>query len=49
MTTLKSKNSSYGYVEIRQRSDGWYELWVNGVLEEQSLDLSYIEREYAKY
>ena len=46
---LKGKSTSIGYVEIRLQSDGWYGLYVNGQLKEQSADLHYIESQYAKY
>ena len=49
MEALKSKVTSCGYVEIRRHSDGWYGLWIDGDLKEQSASLSFIEREYAKY
>jgi hypothetical protein len=50
-TTLKSKQSSYGYgfIEIKQLSSGWYALYINNQLKEQSADLSYIQRQYGKY
>jgi hypothetical protein len=48
--TLKSKRSSYGLVEIRDSSiAGWYALYINDSLKEQSADLSYIQRQYDKY
>ncbi len=43
---LKSKSTSNGLIELRQGSDGWYQLYVNGSLKEQSPDLSYIMNEY---
>ena len=43
---LKSKNTSVGFVEIRQHSDTWYGLYVNGSLRQQSPDLSFILKEY---
>ena len=47
---LKSKRTSVGLVEIRDASTaGWYALYVNGNLVEQSADLNYIQREYDKY
>jgi len=48
--TLKSKRTNYGYIEIREASTaGWYALYINGDLKEQSANLSYIESQYAKY
>ena len=48
--TLKSKNTSYGYIEIREASTaGWYALYINGVLKEQTPNLNYLESQYAKY
>ncbi len=49
MATLKGKTTSYGLVEVRQESSGWYSLYVNGQLKEQSADLNYILREYDRY
>ncbi|MDO4631003.1 MAG: hypothetical protein Q4A82_01755 [Corynebacterium sp.] len=47
---LKSKRTTtYGLVEIREASNGWYELHVNGQLKEQSKDLNYIEGRYDFY
>ena len=47
---LKSKRTSAGLVEIRDASTaGWYALYVNGNLVEQSADLNYIQREFDKY
>jgi len=46
----ESKNSSYGYVEIRDASTpGWYALYINGSLKEQSADYSHILYVYNKY
>ena len=49
--TLKSKRSSmgYGYIEIRELGGGWYGLYINGDLKEQSASLSYIQQQYDKY
>ena len=47
--TLKSKQTRSGYIEIRLISGGWYGLFINGELKEQSANLSYIERQYARY
>ena len=48
--TLKSKRTSYGYIEIREASTaGCYALYINGELKEQSASLSYIESQYSKY
>ena len=48
--TLKSKRTSYGYIEIRESSiAGWFALYINGDLKEQSADLGYIESQYARY
>ena len=50
MATLKSKNTGYGFVEIRESSiAGWYALYINGELKEQSADLGYIQSQYEKY
>ena len=50
MALLKSKRTSYGLIEIRDASTlGWYALYINGVLKEQSADLDYIQRQYDKY
>ena len=48
MSTIASKNTSIGYVEIRTTSMG-YGLYVGGVLKEQSADLNYIRNQYDKY
>jgi len=45
---LKSKKSSYGYIELRQESIG-YCLYINGSMKSYSSDLAFMEREYAKY
>ena len=48
--TLKSKRTSYGLIEIRDSSVvGWFALYINGDLKEQSADLNYIQRQDAKY
>ena len=50
MATLKSKRTSYGLIEIRDSSIlGWYALYINGELKEQSADLGYIQRQFDKY
>ena len=50
MALLKSKRTSYGLIEIRDASAfGWYALYINGDLKEQSTDLDYILRQYDKY
>ncbi len=47
---LKSKRTGYGLIEIRDSSiSGWYALYINGELKEQSADLSYIQRQYDRY
>lgn len=45
---IESKNTSIGYVEIKQGSDCWYQLWVNGVINEQSPDYDFIKNEFDK-
>lgn len=41
--TYKSKRTSYGIAEVRDSGvSGWYALYVNGELKEQSANLSYI-------
>jgi len=48
--TLKSKRTGYGLVEIRNSSiAGWYALYINGELKEQSADLNYIQSQYDRY
>jgi len=48
--TLKSKRTGYGLIEIRDSSiSGWYALYINGELKEQSADLNYIQSQYDKY
>ena len=32
--TLKSKHTSYGLIEIREMSGGWYGLYINNDLKE---------------
>jgi hypothetical protein len=50
MAVLKSKRTSYGLVEIKDSGvTGWYALYIDGDLKEQSADLSYIQRQYEKY
>jgi hypothetical protein len=50
MATLKSKHTSYGLVEVRDSSiSGWFALYINGEMKEQSADLGYIMRQYDKY
>ena len=49
MAAIKSKMTSYGLVEIRQDSSGWYVLYVNGAVQAQSADLNYILREFDKW
>lgn len=45
-----SKKTSYGYIEVRDASTaGWYALYINGSLKEQSADYSYIISVYNKY
>lgn len=47
---LKSKRTGYGLIEIRNSSvSGWYALYINGELKEQSADLGYIQRQYDRY
>ncbi len=41
--------ASYGYVEIRSVSGGWFGLYINSDLKEQSASLSYIEQQYDRY
>ena len=48
--TLKSKRTSYGLIEIRDSSiAGWFALFINGELKEQSADLNYIQSQYDRY
>ena len=48
--TLKSKRTGYGLIEIRDSSIlGWYALYINGELKEQSADLNYIQQQYDRY
>ena len=47
--TLKSKHTSYGLVEVRQESNGWYSLYVGGEMKEQSADLNYIMQQYDRW
>jgi len=48
--TLKSKRTSYGLIEIRDSSIlGWYALYINGELKEQSASLNHIQSQYDKY
>ena len=47
--TIKSKRSCYGRVEIRALSGGWYGLYINGDLKEQSPDRDFIEGQYRRY
>ena len=47
--TLKGKQTSYGYVEIRTVGGGWFGLFIDGDFKEQSADRSFIEREYDRY
>ena len=50
MAVIKSKRSSYGLVEIRNSSIlGWYALYINGDLKEQSADLNYIQSQYDRH
>lgn len=47
---LKSKQTGYGLIEIREASTaGWYALYINGSLKQQSKDLYYIQSQYDKY
>lgn len=47
---LKSKRTSVGLIEIRDSGVlGWYALYVNGSLVEQSADLDHIQRQYDRY
>lgn len=47
---IKSKRTSLGYIEVRESGVlGWYALFVNGQLKEQSADLNYILRQFDKY
>lgn len=47
---LKSKRTSYGLIEVRDSSiAGWYALYINGQLKEQSADLNFIMRQYDRY
>lgn len=45
---IKSKTTSLGFIEIRQHSDCWYGLYINGSLTQQSPDWDYINREFEK-
>ncbi len=48
--TYKSKVTSLGLIEVKDSGVlGWYALYVNGQLKEQSADLNYILRQYDKY
>ena len=49
MATLKGKTTSFGLIEVRQESNGWYALYINGQLKTQSADLNYILQEYDRY
>ncbi len=43
MAVLKSKRTGYGLIEIRDSSIlGWYALYIDGVLKEQSAALDHI-------
>lgn len=47
--SLQSKNTSLGYIEIREYTmwgETWYGLFVNNNLIEQSKDYNYILRRY---
>lgn len=47
---LKSKRTGYGLIEIRTSSvSGWYALYINGEMKEQSADLGYIQSQYDRY
>lgn len=47
---LKSKRTRYGLIEVRDSSmAGWYALYINGELKQQSQSLDYILREYDRY
>ena len=47
--TLKSKRTRYGYIEIRLLTGCWYGLYIDGELKEQSVSLSFIEKEFDRY
>ncbi len=47
---IKSKRTSYGLIEVRESGVlGWYALYINGELKEQSADKDYILKQYDKY
>ena len=48
--TYASKNTKYGWVEVRDASTkGWYALIVDGRIVAQSADYYHIMSEYNKY
>ena len=50
MATINSKRTGYGLIEIRDSSiSGWYALYINGELKEQSPNLSHIQRMFDRY
>lgn len=50
MAVIKSKRTGYGLIEIRDSSIlGWFALYIDGSLKEQSADYNYIESQYNKY
>ncbi len=50
MALIKSKRTGYGLIEVRDSSIlGWYALYINGVLKEQSASLDYILGRYERY
>ena len=47
---IQSKRTGFGMVEIREASiSGWYALYINGEMKEQSSDLRYIQGLYDQY
>jgi hypothetical protein len=50
MATIKAKRTSYGLVEVRDGSSvGWFVIYVNGEVKEQSKNLEFILRQFDKY
>lgn len=45
----KHSTLGYGTIEIVDGGNGWYELWINGRMYEQSKSLEYIRGQYDKY
>lgn len=50
MATLRRKHANCGLIEIRDSSvAGWYALYINGELKEQSADFIFILRLFDSY